>query len=96
MGKIDAIIEETEGEHSLKILRDSGPILIPMSKNDANAVKDAFNQLLQLTQASVIQIELKSVGEDLFSQVAVEYVKQLNEELKEIRKDMERNGLTGD
>lgn len=94
MATIEATVEEMDGEYSLKIQSDPDPILIPISKNDANAVKDAFNRLLQLVQEAPVKINLLGVGDDLFSQVTQEYVKQLNHELKEIRKEMDSNGLT--
>lgn len=42
------------------------------------------------------QIELDEVGEDLFSQVANEYITQLNREIREVYGEMEQHGLIAD
>jgi len=39
------------------------------------------------------QIELAETGDDLFSQVAKEYLAQLNREIKEVRGEMQHYGL---
>lgn len=93
MESLEAVVIEEAGEHVIRIERPPDSIVIPLSRNDANAVKEAFNKLLQVVQLGQVSILLKDVREDLFSQVAQEYLKQLNEELKEIRKEMERKGL---
>jgi hypothetical protein len=38
-------------------------------------------------------VRLSDVGEDLFSQVAEEYIKQLNKEIREVRAEMEEYSL---
>ena len=42
------------------------------------------------------QIELDEIGEDLFSQVANEYITQLNREIKEVHVEMDQYGLVAD
>ena len=39
---------------------------------------------------------MTEVGEDLFSQVANEYITQLNREIQEVHGEMEEHGLVAD
>lgn len=68
-------------------------ILIPVSDDNANEVKRAFNRLIAHLRSGYFSLELEEVGEDLFSQVADEYVKQLNREMGEVHKEMVESGL---
>ena len=65
-----------------------------MSSDKPNEVKSAFNDLIALLKEGKIKIKLSDVGQDLFSQVAEEYIKQLNRELLEVYGEIEQYGLT--
>lgn len=65
-----------------------------MSDDKADDIKGAFNKLIVRTKKGEFQINLEGLGEDLFSQVANEYVKQLNREIVEVRAEMKQHGLT--
>jgi hypothetical protein len=67
-----------------------------MSEDKPNEVKSAFNRLIARIKDGVFQIELTEVGEDLFSQVANEYITQLNREIQEVHGEMEQYGLVAD
>jgi intergrase/recombinase len=56
-------------------------------------VKSAFNKLIERIKEGEFEIELEEVGEDLFSQVANEYIMQLNREIGEVRDEMIQYGL---
>ena len=93
MEVISANIEVVEEKHFIKIDIGDPPIRIPLSDDKANAVKAAFNKILVQIRLREFQIKLVEVGEDLFSQVANEYLIQLNREIKEVRGEMETAGL---
>jgi hypothetical protein len=88
-----AKVIQLEEKHYLAIGTGDGEIRIPLSDDKPNDVKSAFNKLLTRIKAGTFKIELEGVGDDLFSQVAKEYVGQLNKDLPTIRTEMEKRGL---
>jgi len=58
-----------------------------------NEVKSAFNKIITRIKAGEFQIKLDEVRDDLFSQVANEYLTQLNREIQEVRGEMKQYGL---
>jgi hypothetical protein len=56
-------------------------------------VKSAFNKLILRIKEGEFQIELEDLGTDLLSEVAKEYIVQLNGEFHEVRKEMAEYGL---
>ena len=84
METIKAQVVESDGKHLIKIGTEEHPITIPMSEDKPNEVKSAFNKLIARIKDGEFQIELEKIGEDLFSQVASEFVTQLNKEIKEV------------
>lgn len=96
MEKIKASVVQADGKHLIKIDAEEHTISIPMSEDKPNEVKSAFNRLIRRIREGDFQIELAEVGEDLFSQVANEYIAQLNREILEIRSEMKQYGLASD
>lgn len=85
---------KSENDHQyLCLITDVGEYMIPLTDNDTQVVKDVFNKLIVRLKTSVFQFEMEGVGNDLFSQVAMEYIKQLNSELANVRKDLEHHKL---
>ena len=93
MEKINARIEETNGKYFISIADEFEDILIPISDDRPNEVKSAFNKLIAKLKEGEFEIELQDIGTDLASQVATEYIKQLNQELCEIHSEMARHKL---
>lgn len=93
METIKAKLGDADGKHWLAIGDGDGEIRIPLSEDKANDVKSAFNKLLALLKTGAIRIELEKAGDDLFSQVAKEYLAQLNKELTAIRAEMVKREL---
>jgi len=94
MVTLEAKIEHVDEKCFLKILLGEGDsITIPLSDDNPNAVKSAFNQLLQRMRLGAFTIKLSEVGDDLFSMVANEYLTQLNREIQEIHSQMLEYGL---
>lgn len=93
MGTIKATVECVDDKHLIRIKAEDEEICIPLSEDKPNEVKSAFNKIISRIKSGVFQIELDEVREDLFSQVASEYISQLNREILEVHGQMERLGL---
>ena len=93
METIRATVVELDEKHFIKIGAEDDMIQIPMSEDKPNEVKSAFNRLIARIKDGEFQIEVDEVGEELFSQVAKEYVTQLNKEIKEVYGEMVHHGL---
>lgn len=93
METIKATVVHLDDKYFIKILAGDDEINIPISEDKPNEVKSAFNKIITLIKSGEFQIKLNEVGEDLFSQVANEYLIQLNREIKEIRGEMKQHGL---
>ena len=93
MVTLDATVECVEEKYFLKINVEQGPVTIPLSDDNPNAVKSAFNKLVQRIKIGEFTIKLDMVGEDLFSMVANEYLAQLNREIQEVHSQMQEYGL---
>jgi hypothetical protein len=92
MEKVEASIVRSGDSVSLKLELDS-ELTIPLSNDDAMAVKSSFNALLQQLKGGLFMIAFNESGSDLFNQVAKEYVVQLNRELAEISLAMRQYDL---
>ncbi|HYN83440.1 MAG TPA: hypothetical protein VES88_18315 [Gemmatimonadaceae bacterium] len=95
MVKIKASVQSAQDKHFIDIALDSDVVRIPISEDNPNQVKSAFNKLLERTRSGQFTIELESDSDDLFSHVAKEYIAQLNRELQEIWKEMKQHKLVG-
>lgn len=93
MVTLSATVECVEGKYFLKINVEKEPVTIPLSDDDPNAVKSAFNKLIQRIRIGEFTIKLEKIGDDLFSMVANEYLAQLNREIKEVHTQMRDYGL---
>jgi hypothetical protein len=93
METVNASVVEEDGKHFIKIAAGGGAIRIPISEDKPNEVKSAFNKLIERIKEGEFEIELEEVGEDLFSQVANEYITQLNREIAEVRDEIIVLGL---
>lgn len=96
METIKATVAHVDEKHFIKIENEDHAIRIPISEDKPNDVKNAFNRLIARLKGGVFQIKLEEVGEDLISQVANEYITQLNREIQEVRVEMEQYGLVSD
>lgn len=93
METIKATVVQVDEKHYINIEDKKYTIRIPISEDKPNEVKSAFNRLIARIKDGEFQIELAEVGEDLFSQVANEYITQLNREIQEVHGEMEQYGL---
>lgn len=93
METIEASVENHDEKHFIKIQDNEDAITIPISEDDPNVVKAVFNKLIERLRKGLFKIELNKDGSDLFSQIAKEYIKQLNAELAEVYGELEQEGL---
>lgn len=93
MVTLEATVEHKDEACFLKINVEDGAVTIPLSHDDPNAVKSAFNGLIQRIRLGEFTIQLDEVGDDLFSMVANEYLTQLNREIQEVYSQMKEYGL---
>jgi len=66
---------------------------IPISDDEPNKVKFAFNSLILRLKQGLFSIKMPEVEGNLYAQVANEYIIQLNKELKEVFEEMEHHNL---
>jgi len=93
METIKATVIQIEEKWFIQIGDEDDVINIPMSEDKSNDVKKAFNRIISWIKNGKFQIELDDVREDLFSQVANEYITQLNREILEVYGEVEHYGL---
>ena len=96
METIKATVESLDEKYFIQIETGEEQIKIPMSEDKPNEVKSAFNKLIARIKDGEFQIELEEISDDLFSQVASEYVTQLNREIQEVYGEMEHYDLIKD
>jgi hypothetical protein len=93
METVKALVVEEDEKYFIEIAIEEEPIWIPLSEDKPNEVKSVFNKLIERMKEGAFEIELDQVGEDLFSQVAKEYLTQLNLEIEEVHDEMISLGL---
>lgn len=93
METIKATVVEEDQKYLIRIKEGDEEINILMSEDKANEVKSAFNKLITRIKRGKFKIELQNVTEDLFSQVANEYISQLNREIIEVYGEMKKYDL---
>ena len=96
MELIKANVVQVAEKHFIKIGAEGAQITIPLSEDKPSEVKSAFNKLITRIKDGAFQIELVDVGDDLFSQVANEYITHLNQEIQAVHGEMKQYGLIKD
>jgi len=96
MENIKATVVDLDEKHFIKIETGNEEINIPISEDEPNVIKSAFNKLIARVKEGEFEIRFEDIGQDLFSQVAKEYVTQLNREIQEVRGEMKSYGLVED
>jgi len=90
---LKAFVRAEEDNYTLEIELGDEVATIPLSQDQPNEVKCAFNKLIVRLKSGLFRIELQECGEDLFSQVSKEYLVQLNSELEDVFGEMVSAGL---
>jgi len=94
METFKATVINNESKYYIEIKDiDSLIATIPISEDEPNKVKLAFNSLILRLKEGDFVIEMTDVGNDLYSQVSNEYINQLNREIGEVFSEMEHYNL---
>ena len=96
METFKASVVADDDKYFIEIAAEGEAIRIPISEDKPNEVKSAFNKIVERIKKGEFEIALEDIGEDLFSQVAKEYIIQLNREIAEVRDEMIQYGLIED
>ena len=76
------------------VLETSGkPLEIVLTDDNPNNVMSAFNSLLLDLKKGMFSYELEDTGNDLYFHICVEYIKQLNAELKTVHGELKEYDL---
>ncbi len=93
METLKAEVIKEEESCFIRITKADDEIKIPLTEDNPNEIKKAFNKLITWVQDEEFEIKMNEVGPDLFSQVSNEYITQLSREIQEVRREMEDIGL---
>ncbi len=69
-------------------------VQITLTDDNPNNVKSAFNSILKELKKGLFEYKLEDETQDLFNNICVEYLKQLNVEIKAIYGELEEYELT--
>lgn len=84
------------GEQNTHLVLEVGEnqVQITLTDDNPNNVKSAFNSILKELKKGVFEYKLEDETQDLFNNICVEYLKQLNIEIKAIYDELEEYELT--
>lgn len=89
-----ATIKREEPHTYLVLEVGDNPIQITLTDDNPNNVKSAFNLILKELKKGVFQFKLEDENSDLYNNICVEYLNQLNSEIKIIHAELEEYELT--
>lgn len=89
-----ATIQRGENDTLLVLELGDGQVQINLTDDNPNNVKEAFNSILKGLKKGQLEFQLEDETPDLFNNICVEYLKQLNAEIKAIFKELEEYELT--
>ena len=71
-----------------------GDLSIPLTQDEPLVIKSVFNELILKLKEKEFEFNFQDTGNDLFTQIAKEYIKQLNTELSSVHKELSDYDLT--
>lgn len=89
-----ATIKREESNTYLVLEVGDNPIKITLTDDNPNNVKSAFNLLLKELKKGLFEFKLEDESFDLYNNICVEYLNQLNAEIKTIHSELEEYELT--
>ena len=89
-----ATIKREEQNTFLILEVGENPINIILTDDNPNNVKSAFNLILKELKKGLFQFELEDDSSDLYNNICIEYLIQLNSEIKAIHTELEEYELT--
>lgn len=93
MEMYDAKMIKDGENHHLELNIKTATLLISMTEDLPNEIKAAFNQLILRLKIEHFNFNIGDVDTDLFSQIAKEYIGQLNKELTTIHTELAHHEL---
>lgn len=93
MEMYDAKMVKDGENHYLELNIQTSIQKISMTEDLPNEIKAVFNQLILRLKMEHFNFNLADVDTDLFSQIAKEYIGQLNKELTTIYTELVHHGL---
>jgi len=94
MGTKKATIKREELNTYLVLEVGENPIQIILTDDNPNNVKSAFNLILKELTKGIFEFKLEDESLDLYNNICVEYLSQLNAEIKIIHGELEEFELT--
>ena len=92
-----ALLTTVDSEQYLSLKINGAQLNLPLTKDEPNEIKKVFNKLILHLKKGLFCFSMKEKKDgDLIYQVANEYVKQLNNELKEVHHELKTNQLLED
>jgi len=88
-----ATIKREESNTYLVLEVGESPIQITLTDDNPNNVKSAFNVILKELKKGQFEFELEDENPDLYNNICIEYLNQLNAEMKTIRSELEEYEL---
>lgn len=84
---------ERGASHTYLVLETATPSKIILTEDNPNNIKATFNTLLKELKGGLFQFKLEDEATDLFHNICVEYVTQLNVELKSVFAELKTIGM---
>lgn len=84
-----ATINRGEANTYLVLEVGESPIQITLTDDNPNNVKSAFNLILKELKTGLFEFKLEDENSDLYNNICIEYLNQLNAEIKIIYGELE-------
>lgn len=91
-----ATIKREESNTHLILEIGENPVEITLTDDNPNNVKSAFNVILRELKKGLFEFKLEDENSDLFNNICIEYLNQLNTEIKSIHSELKEYELTLD
>jgi hypothetical protein len=88
-----AKINNTGEKYFLELNLKKNKLLIPLTEDKPIEVKQIFNDLIIELKKVDFNFKFEPQSENLYDQICDEYIKQLNNELKNVRKELSEYNL---
>ncbi|MFW2477439.1 MAG: hypothetical protein ACN4EP_11010 [Sediminibacterium sp.] len=88
-----ATIQRSKTDNYLVLETSDNTVKIILTDDNPNSIMTAFNSLLLELKKGLFQYELQDTGNDLYYHICVEYIKQLNIEMKSVYNELKDYNL---
>jgi len=83
-----ATVINEDDDWFLVLTANEGDMRIPLTRDEPLEIKTVFNKLIMNLKETEFEFKAQDLGSDLFSQIAKEYIEQLNSELRSVFKEL--------